>query len=425
MIPWASQLELCKALVESPAVARELNGVITPKTLTPPLGWIATGACELHAKYKSKPTEGLMREWLSTKLDGVLLESALENVTYVHMSSTPPEKWAVNIGHRLSAESALNLLTSEMPQLVEEGKFDEILHRTRQASLLASPMGELTVGAGSEGDVQERQHETGVRIGTGIYRLDKYLNGGLKRGEMGHILGRKGGGKSHALTHLGAMALRHDLHVLHATLEMSDKEVRARYDRHLVGATGLEFSQALPSKYAALQDWHSRLSVLSKKGLNLGGLVSTMEKMDPKPDVVIVDYLQLMTSGGMAGDGDYSAMRRMALGRLSQDLHDVAQEHEVALWTAYQTNRAGMMAVNQAGVLDITHYSEAIDAAWPAAVIVSLNQTVDEAANRQGRIFVAENRGGEKLRTIECEFDWRISKIMDINDPILNPNGVI
>lgn len=423
MIPWASQLELCKALVESPAVARELNGVITPKTLTPPLGWIATGACELYATYKTKPTEGLLREWLSTKIEGVLLESALENVLYVTGASNPPEKWAVNIGHRLSAESALNILTAEMPGLTEAGKFDEILHRTRQASILASPLGELTCGAGTEGEVQERQHESGVRIGTGIYRLDGYLGGGLKRGEMGHILGRKGGGKSHALTHLGAQALRMDMHVLHATLEMSDKEVRARYDRHLVGATGLEFSQKLPGVYNALQCWHGRLSVLSKKGLNLGGLVSTMEKMDPKPDVVIVDYLQLMTAGGMGGDGDYSAMRRMALGRLSQDLHDVAQEHNVALWTAYQTNRAGMMAVNQAGVLDITHYSEAIDAAWPAAVIVSLNQTIEEAAQKNGRVFVAENRGGEKMRTIECKFDWGISTIQDFQDPILNPNG--
>lgn len=414
MIPYRAQLELVKSCVRNGRVSRELQGILTTRSLDPPLGHLAVKACELWTRYRQAPTEGLLREAVSNDgLSGVLLESALGTIVEVLEASEPPEDWAVEMGRQLAAEALLRGLEGDLRSLAGEGRYDEILHRAREAAQLASPDGELTVGSGDESEVLDRQHEKGERIATGIHALDHALNGGLKRGEMGHILGRKGGGKSHGLVHMAAEAIAAQRRVLFASLEMSGQEIRARFDRHWTGTHGQEFAVKLGINMPMLQERHERLHVLVKKGLTYGGLVSAIERLKEKPDMICLDYLQLMSIGGLSERDDFVAARRQGLGRLSQDLHDLAQEFDVALWTAYQANRVGMIALNQHNVLDITHYAECIDAAWPAAVIVSLNQTPLEAIERQGRVYLAENRGGEKLKTVNCRFDWKTSTIRD------------
>lgn len=418
-LPWRTSLELCKAIWTYPHAAQELGAVLNEASLEPPLGSLAVGLSELWRIHRTAPTEGLLRQWVENKMEGVLLGAAVERIQDVQAASTPPEGWAVQEGRRIAAAALLERLAGHLPALAEEGRYDEALREVRKAAAMAAPAGELTSGAGTEDEILDRQTEKGERIATRIHRLDTYLHGGLKRGEQGHILGRKGGGKSHCLIHMAAEAAESGHNVLFASLEMSASEVRARLDRHWVNDFGPDFVKKLPGSVNRLRQNHDRMHVLVKKGLALGALASAIERLPKKPDMVVIDYLQLMQTGVRPEGDDFSGMRRRALGQLSQELHDLAQEHDVALWTAYQTNRAGMLAVNQNGVLDITHYAEAIDAAWPAAVVVSVNQTVEEACNRTGRLFLAENRGGEKLKTIESMLDWRTSKIVDACDPSL------
>lgn len=418
-LPWQSQLELVKAICVHVEVCRELQGILTAPCFgaNQALGWIAEGSLAIWKKHHALPTEGLLRQWLQENTEGLVQASALERLPDVLEASITPANWAVGTGRRLAAATHLGALQSVLGGMADEGRFDEILTQVRRAAILASPGGEMTVGSGTEEQIRDRQTETGIRVPTGITQLDSLLGGGLKKGEMGHVLGKKGGGKSHTLVHLACEAVARELTVLYATLEMSEPEVRARVDRHLVGAAGQHFLTKLPQSMSRLQSAHGRLSVLTRKGLSVGSLVSAIERMDTKPDLVVVDYLQLLQTGGMDGQGEVQAMRRMALGRTSQELHDVAQEQGVALWTAYQANRIGITkmrgTIDGTGVLDVTDYAEAIDAAWPAAVIVSVNQSAVEAPQSTGRLFLAENRGGPSVRTVNCRLDWQTSTVRD------------
>ena len=416
---YTSQKELVKALIVQPDACRELLGVLTPRCFGSNMatGWIAEAALQTWKTHRALPTEGLLRQWISDHTEGLHQAAALDALPDILEAAVPPSGWAVTTGRRLAATAHLEALQNELGALAQEGRFDTVLHEARRAALLAAPGGEMSVGSGTEEEICNRQKETGSRISTGLPTLDAWLNGGLKRGEQGHVLGKKGGGKSHTLVHLASEAIAREYHVLYASLEMSEPEVRARVDRHLVGAYGEQFFAKLPNEINRLRHHHDRLHVLTRKGLSVGSLVSAIERMDRKPDMVVVDYLQLMQTGGMDGNGEIQAMRRMALGRTSQDLHDVAQEHDVALWTAYQANRLGIQkmrgSMDGTGVLDTTDYAEAIDAAWPAAVIVSVNQSVVEAVDQKGRLFLAENRGGPSLKTANVVLDWSTSTIKE------------
>lgn len=421
MIPWVSQLELVRALTVHPHACQELNGVLKPMHFieNSALGWIAQVTLESFSEFKVCPTEGQIRTKLSL-LPEKIQAATISLLPDVLASEIPPEDWAIKTGRYIAARAELIVFGQEIPELAENGHFDLALTRARQVSQVASDKGEISSGAGTPDEVLARQSETVSSIPTRITRLDKCLpGGGLKRGSMGHVLGKKGGGKSHTLVHLGGSALFHDKRVLHISLEMPTREVRARYDRHILDSWGEEFIQKLGNEYGKLSHYQSHLTILeaTKRAITCGGIESAIDRLDIPPDVIIVDYLQLIACGGMSSGQDPGHVRQQALGQMSQDLHIIAQERDIAIWTAYQANRSGIQATRAGNdVLDTTHYAESIAAAWPAEVIISVNQSITEAGSSLGRVYVAENRGGPSMRTIEVKLDWAKSKITDLLD---------
>lgn len=421
MIPWEGQLELVRALTVHPHACQELHGTLKAEHFAhnPALGIICETILACYKSYHTVPTEGQIRTELS-KAPEKLFPSCISLLPDVLNAEIPPEEWAIKTGKFIAARAELLELGLGIPTLADNGQFESALAQARKVSRTASNSGDISTTCGSMQDVIDRQTEVANSIPTKITRLDRSLpGGGLKRGSMGHVLGKKGGGKSHSLVHLGAAGLENSHSVLHITLEMPSSEVRARYDRHLLNACGPEFITKLGSDYPRLQSLHKRLTILeaTKRAITCGGIEAAIDRMDSPPDIVIVDYLQLVSMGNLSSNINPGHARMEALGQMSQDLHIIAQERKIALWTAYQANRMGIQASRSTSeVLDTTHYAESIAAAWPAEVIISVNQSLSEAAGGLGRIFLAENRGGPSMKTIEVQLQWNKSKIVDLLD---------
>ena len=422
MIPWKAQLELVRGLLASPEACRELLGVLQPQHFEGggAVGFIAQAIMDGLKVYKTIPTEGQIQEALA-KLPDKLRGNALQLLPEVLEAQVPPVEWIVQTGRHLAARSELLELGTEIRAMADGHQYQAVLDRARGAARLASPAGEMTRGAGTIEDILARQQSVGVVVPTLIGPLDNALGGGLKKGAMGHVLGKKGGGKSHVLVHLGASALELGLSVLHVPLEMSERDTRGRYDRRLLRSYGSQVPERLGDDRArmALQAAQDRLTIVeaAKRRLTIHGIEAAIDKMETPPDLVVIDYLQLITLATTNGQGDPTAARAAALGTLSQDLHNLAQDRNVALWTAYQANRSGIItAKGQGEVLDITAYAESIAAAWAASVVVSINQNALEATERTGRLHLAENRDGPSLVTIPVNMDWRMSRVWSTLD---------
>ena len=65
--------------------------------------------------------------------------------------------------------------------------------------------------------------------------MDKITKGGLGKSELGVVIAPTGAGKSMALVHLGAQAIKAGLQVVHYTLELQQTVVASRYDSCLTG----------------------------------------------------------------------------------------------------------------------------------------------------------------------------------------------
>lgn len=271
--------------------------------------------------------------------------------------------------------------------LVKTSSFDEI------AKIMTES---ITLGSSNEVGYDylkdfEKRFEVKARnpVGMGWTPIDILTNGGLGSGELGVCIAPTGAGKSMALVHLGAEALKQGRTVVHYTLELADTVVARRYDSCL---TGIELGKIVENKdyiYTKVKDIEGKLIVKEypTKSASTRTLSTHLEKLVRRGEnigMVIVDYGDLLKP--------VSALRekRNELESIYEEMRAIAQVYDCPVWTASQTNRSGI----NAEVITMESISEAFNKCFVADFIFSLSRTVEDKTTDSGRIFIAKNRNG-------------------------------
>lgn len=186
----------------------------------------------------------------------------------------------------------------------------------------------------------ERRHEGKEKvISTGLIDLDKALNGGFRPGANVVLAARPGMGKT-AMALNFALAAAETRSVLFLSMEMPESEIVDRAVAQL-GKVALQDVMNAPDD----PDFWSRVMVAAERMRNLnlfideqGGLTlldvrnkARAVKRKHGLDLMIVDYLQLMT-----GEGDN---RNEQVSTISRGLKSLAKELDIAIVTLSQLNR--------------------------------------------------------------------------------------
>lgn len=256
---------------------------------------------------------------------------------------------------------------------------------------------------------------------TGIVELDE-VDAGPARKELTLIAGKYGSGKSFGLSDIGLAANLIDrARVLIITLEMSEAKVMRRLAQRMFGyaasAGVVPYTRFLQDAKGSLLDFQpDELTVkglyeeyayddileqarglsyrpeIIVKGFKSGSL--TMDqlyayidflygKMGWLPDVIVLDYLQIMKILS-------AATKRAELGQYAVDLRGLAQHYNVALASAIQLNRDGMKHAMARG----DNLSEDISAAHTADRLLIYNQSETEKKMGIARLWVDKSRDG-------------------------------
>jgi hypothetical protein len=132
-------------------------------------------------------------------------------------------------------------------------------------------------------------------------------------------------------------------------------------------------------------------------------LLQTLKRTEGwKPDVIIIDYMDLMMSRQKEYNKDeYSRQKHVAT-----EIRGLAKNENVLVFTATQTNRSGMDGDKP---IDLNKSAESFGKQFSLDYVISLNQSMDERSQdpAQLRFFVAKNRNGPKHVTITCEIDYK------------------
>jgi replicative DNA helicase len=271
--------------------------------------------------------------------------------------------------------------------LMETSSFDEVSKTINNA---------LKLGIDNENGYDFMKHfeerykvKSRDPISTGWDVVDNFIQGGHGKGELGVVVAPTGAGKSMALVHLAAQAMKQGKNVVYYTLELGDTVIGRRFDSCLTGfpLKGLnlvkeevfEKVRQIPGKLIIKEYPTKTVSTET-----LRNHLKKLEQRDFKVDMVVVDY------GDLLKPVTAQREKRNELEGIYEELRGIAAELKCPLWTASQTNRSGL----NAEVVTMESISEAFNKCFVADFIFSLSRTATHKQNNTGRIFIAKNRNG-------------------------------
>ena len=254
---------------------------------------------------------------------------------------------------------------------------------------------------------------TNVRIGTGILPIDDWAGGGLRKKQLGIYVAPTGHGKSAILLAIGyriAATLRKNVWFITNELPIEEYAERSLARININNKTLDQIIENPAIAYEGLdymwkQDFHKRVKITEyNREHSVDDIIADMEKFKMVhgwiPDVIVIDYMERMKpsiQGYSRGD------EWMWYGAIAKDLIRFAKKYNVLVWTACQTNRAGLtsdslnMSMTQGS---IRHLQEANLVVMGRQV--DIPNCDDEIAIQMWQVKARSSKKQSRPRTVRC-----------------------
>lgn len=237
----------------------------------------------------------------------------------------------------------------------------------------------------------KKMQEAGTHgIYTGLAGFDNYLPAGITPGQLGVLLAYPAIGKSWMALYLAVQAWKNGKSPLIVSLEMTEAEVRNRI--FAIIGQGMWSHRKLSSGNVEIdmfKKWAEKtfankpsIHIISNDGIGEVSPSVLRGKIDQyKPDIVFVDYLNLMTSNAKT-DSEVVKMKN-----LSRELKLLAIGEEIPIVAISSATPDDVTDMNSVPTLGQTSWSRQIayDADWLLALGRAPNSDVLEAVFRKNR----------------------------------------
>jgi len=345
---------------------------------------------QYREKYSVHPTEKIMTSILRTEISNEN-DSVQQQIRHffarISKSKIEDSDYIIETSLDFCRKQKLKEAMLKSVKLLKNSSFDEISQVINDALKLGS---DSNFGHDYVKDFEQRFiFKARNPIATGWEEIDGITHQGLGQGELGVVIAPTGAGKSMALVHIAAQALKAGKNVVYYTLELSETVVGSRFDSCITNVPLGDLSSFKEEIYEKVQMIQGKLIVKEypTKSASCQTLKNHIEKLlsrDFKPDMVLVDYGDLLRPISTLRE------KRHELETIYEQLRAIAQTYGCCVWTASQTNRSGL----NAEVITMESISEAFNKCFVADFIFSISRTAEDKLANTGRIFVAKNRNG-------------------------------
>jgi replicative DNA helicase len=265
-------------------------------------------------------------------------------------------------------------------------------------------------------------YESGVELtGTpsGFRDLDR-ITSGFQPGNLIIVAARPSMGKSAlALCMAANVAVRHEIPVALFTLEMSKAEVTQR----LMCSEAKVESQRLRTGKLAADDWPRLTAACDKLAkapvfvddtgsitmMELRSKARRLKSREPHLGLIIVDYLQLMTSGSNQEN------RVQEVSQISRQLKVLARDLDVPILALSQLSRAVEQRHDKRPILSDLRESGSIEQDSDIVMFIYRDDYYNEESDQQGlaEVHVAKHRNGP-TGSQKLSFLKRYAKFADL-----------
>ena len=256
------------------------------------------------------------------------------------------------------------------------------------------------------------------QISTGWPSIDKKLYGGFNRGELNIFCAGSGGGKSLFLANLGVNWALQGLNVLYLTFELSEGLVSMRLDSMMTGITTREV-------FKNIDDVELKVKMLGKKSGNLqvkympsgkncndirAYLKEYQVKKGVKPDVILIDYLDLMMPLSVkVSPSDLFVKDKY----VSEEIRNLAMETQCITVTASQLNRSAVEEIE----FDHSHISGGLSKIMTADNVIGIftSRAMKERGRYQIQFMKTRSSSGVGQK-VDLEFNVDTLRISDLGE---------
>jgi len=368
---------------------------------------------DYYARYGTLPTdEAILEQIREEKTQNELMSDYREemvNINSLDETSIDNSQYYLDKVEEFAKEQALKEAILESVDFISKKQFSKVEDTIRGAISVSR---HVDLGADYFAGISERwekakDNNLAPKYRTPFQALNSSLEGGLAGKELAMVVAPPGVGKSLFLANQAVQSCFDGHNVLYISLEMSEDRVAQRLDSIFTRIKQKE----LPNRVG---DIESRISEIGGQ-VQLGRLrikefptkratptqirafINQLQSHeDFHPDVIIIDYLELMASDSKSPE--YQNQERQA-----QELRGLAIELNALVWTATQTNREGkrVKIITDAELADSYGKTRVCD------LVFSVNQTEEEFDEGLARLFVIKSRNGKARFLIPAKINYQ------------------
>ena len=289
---------------------------------------------EHSEQYNSLPTTEQIQATCGVELKKVDIDERHKN-------------WFFDEFETFCRHKALELAIIQSADLLEKGDYGQVEDKIKHAVRIG-----LTKDLGTDYFVDPKARLLALKdnngtVSTGWTALDQKLYGGFNKGELNIFAGQSGAGKSLFLQNVALNWVNVGMNVIYFTFELSEELSSMRVDSMSTGVASNEIFKKIDDIDLMVRMQGQKSGKFQLKYMSSGATVNDLRsylkeyevQTGTKPDCICVDYLDLlMPISKRVSPSDLFIKDKY----VSEELRNLAVEHQIVLATASQLNRASV-----------------------------------------------------------------------------------
>ena len=360
--------------------------------------WTIKQILKYYDKYHTTPSLEVLKVELQ-KVDNEVLQISLkEQLKLAYVASDEDLKYVQEEFTNFCRNQQLKKALMSSVDLLKGGDFEAIRMLVDNALKAGQ---DKNIGHEYIKDIEERYRENSrTTIPAPWPKIDKLLQGGLGNGDFGLIFGNPGGGKSWSLVALGGHAVKMGYNVIHYTLELGEEYVGKRYDAFFTKVPVNQDSILKDRAHEVVPELTGNLVIKEfptgrATMSTIESHISKVEGMGMKPDLVIIDYVDLLSSRKKNRE------RKEEIDDIYGSTKGLARELDIPIWSVSQVNRAG----SNDDIIEGDKAAGSYDKLMITDFCMSLSRKKEDKVKGTGRYHIMKNRYGTDGLTFAVKAD--------------------